>query len=68
MECEIKCEHCNRYIGKAYGSIIASIRCPNSSCKADNHIKIINSDQVADIKHKWLEAPQPPKKKQVEVS
>lgn len=68
MEIELKCKNCGRFLGKAYGSIIAEIRCSNSSCKAGNQFKIINGDISHDIRHKFVSLPQAPKKKEVEVS
>lgn len=64
---ELNCAHCGRYLGKAYGTIVADIRCPNSSCKAGNQIKIINGNND-DYRFKFSEPAQPPKKKEVEVS
>lgn len=68
MTTELKCQYCDRYLGKAYGTIVAEIRCSNSSCKGGNQFKIINGDNVADIRFKFVDTPQPPKKKEVEVS
>ena len=68
MERELRCKHCDRYIGKAYGTIVAELVCPNTSCKAGNQFKIINGDTVGDLRHKFLTLPKPPKKKAVEVS
>lgn len=63
MQHELKCYNCKRYLGTAYGTIIAEIPCGNSSCKAGNQIKIINGDNVADITHKFLTPPREPKTK-----
>lgn len=68
MNVDINCKHCKRYLGKAYGTVVAEILCSNTSCKAGNQIKIINADSEADIKHKFVTPAQEPKKKEVEVS
>lgn len=65
---ELNCNHCGRYLGKAYGTTLAEIICSNSSCKAGNQFKIINGDTTADFHHKFLDPAKPPKKKEVEVS
>lgn len=68
MEIDLTCDHCGRYIGKAQGTVIAEIICPNSSCKGGTQFKIINSDINADIRHKFTTPAKLPKKKEVEVS
>jgi hypothetical protein len=68
MERELKCKYCERYLGKSYGTIVAELKCSNSSCRATTHIKVINSDTVSDIRHKFLHPETEPKKKEVEVS
>jgi phage FluMu protein Com len=68
MELELRCKHCDRYIGKAFGTVVAELACPNSSCKAGNQFKIVNGDIASDIRHKFLTLPKAPKKKEVEVS
>lgn len=68
MQIDLKCKHCDRYLGKAYGTIIADLRCSNASCRAGNQFKIINGDVAADIRFKFIDLPKPPKKKEVEVS
>lgn len=65
---ELTCKDCGRYLGKAYGTIIAEIKCPNSSCKATTQFKVINGDTVSDLRFKFVDPPTPPKKKEVEVS
>ena len=39
---DIKCSECNRYLGKAQGTVVAQLKCPNSKCKATTNIKITN--------------------------
>lgn len=60
---EITCEHCGRYIGTAYGSVVAELKCGNSSCRATNQVKIVQGDPMKDITFKFANPPQPPKEK-----
>lgn len=53
---EIKCKECKRYLGKAYGTLIAEIKCSNSKCKIDNKIKIVTSQSdEQSIRYKFKE-------------
>lgn len=65
---DLKCKHCSRHLGEAHGSAIVTLICPNSSCKAENQIKIVSSDREKDLNFKFANAPRPPKTKEVEVS
>lgn len=65
---ELKCKDCGRHLGKAMGTIIAELNCPNSACRATTQFKIINGDIVSDLRFKFVDPPKPPKKKEVEVS
>lgn len=57
MMYEIHCKECKRYLGKAYGTLIAEIKCSNSKCKADNKIKVVTSDSdIKSIKFKFEES------------
>ena len=43
-EIEIRCKECSRHLGlKAIETIISQVRCPKSSCKALNNVKVVNS-------------------------
>lgn len=68
MEQDLLCKYCERYLGKAYGTVVAELKCSNSSCRATNHFKIIQADTAKDITHKFTKPEQQPKKKDVEVS
>lgn len=61
MERELNCKHCDRYLGKAIGSVVAEIKCSNTSCKATSQFKIVVNDLAHDIKAKFLTPEQPPK-------
>jgi uncharacterized Zn finger protein (UPF0148 family) len=66
---DITCKHCGRFLFKQMGSvIIEGLICPNSSCKAKLNFKIVSADQSKDIRHKFINAETPPKKKEIEVS
>lgn len=62
-ETELKCTHCNRYIGTAV-SIIGTLKCPSSSCKGETQFKIVEMDVSKAMHYKFKEAPKPPKKKE----
>lgn len=68
MEQELKCKDCGRHLGVANGTVVAELKCSNSSCKATTQFKIINGDIASDIRHKFAKPAQPPKQKVVEVS
>jgi len=59
---ELKCKSCGRLLGTSYGTIIAELKCSNSSCRATNQFKVINSDQDKDIRYKFLTKEILPKK------
>lgn len=51
---DIKCSSCNRYLGKAVGTVVATLKCANSSCKEDVNVKIVNTESSSkDIHHKF---------------
>ena len=58
----LTCKSCNRYLGEAHGTIVATIKCPNSKCKLDNQIKHVGSDRLVDIKYKFAAPEKLPKK------
>jgi phage FluMu protein Com len=64
MEQELTCKHCNRYLGKAFGSIVAELKCANSSCRGTTQFKIVQSDTLKDITHKFITPETPPKAKE----
>lgn len=68
MEQELKCKDCNRHLGTANGTVVAELKCSNSSCRATTQFKIINGDITKDIRYKFTTPAQPPKQKAVEVS
>lgn len=51
---ELKCKYCGRHLGKAYGTVVAELKCPNSDCRATTHFKIVHSDTTADITYKFI--------------
>ena len=49
MKHDIRCKHCNRYLGTAVGTvIIEGMPCPNSKCRAKLNIKVVDSDSTAE--------------------
>jgi len=51
---DIKCKHCDRWLGKTDQTLIATIKCSNSKCKLDNNIKIVNSNSSeAQLRYKF---------------
>jgi phage FluMu protein Com len=56
----LKCTHCGRHLGEVE-AIVGEIICSNSSCKAGNQFKILNSDETALITYKFAQPPKPPK-------
>lgn len=57
---KLECRHCGRYIGEAE-TIVAEIKCPNSSCRAGNQFKILSNAVLVDFK--FDHEPDPPKNK-----
>lgn len=55
MEKELKCDDCGRFIGKAYGTVVAELKCGNSKCKKMVQIKVIAADQSKDLRHKFVQ-------------
>jgi phage FluMu protein Com len=56
MEYKITCNACKRYLGTAYGTVIAEIKCSNSKCKEDNKVKITTSDSdTKSLRYKFKE-------------
>jgi phage FluMu protein Com len=54
---ELRCKHCNRYLGEAHGTIVATIKCSNSKCvegKAGVHFKYITTDRQKDMSYKFI--------------
>ncbi len=49
---ELRCTKCNRYLGEAHGTIVATLKCSNSKCKHDNQIKKVIVG-VHDLKYKF---------------
>lgn len=68
MEQELKCRACERHLGKAYGSIVAELKCSNSSCRATTQFKIVRGDVSKDISYRFTTKEVEPKKKEPEVS
>lgn len=60
---ELKCQYCERYLGKAHGTIIATLKCSNTSCKAENQFKIVEADISKSLTFKFTEEPAKPKEK-----
>ena len=56
---ELKCTHCNRYIGKAE-SIVGTLLCP--SCKGETQYKIISNKLEELYFYKFADKPKMPKK------
>lgn len=55
---DIKCTECNRYLGKADGTVVAELKCPNSKCKALVKVKITNEhSSESDTHYKFKENP-----------
>ena len=53
---DIKCKFCGRYLGRTDQTLIAVIKCSNSSCKKDNNIKIVNSKSTEEqLRYKFKE-------------
>ena len=63
METELKCEHCGRYMGKAYNTIVATLKCPNTSCKGETRFKIVTSDISKTLNYQFTDKPAQPKAK-----
>ena len=61
---DLKCKHCQRYIGKSHGTIIATLKCPNSSCKGETQFKIVEADVSKAFNFKFLEQPIAPKNRE----
>lgn len=59
---ELKCKHCDRYIGKVE-SIVGEINCPNTSCKAGNQFKVLTGDSAKLFRYTFDSEPKPPKEK-----
>jgi len=57
---EIRCGNCNRFMGEAHGTVVADMKCPNSSCKCMNHVKIISADPDHDRRFKFVEVDKKP--------
>jgi phage FluMu protein Com len=55
MQKEIRCDQCDRFLGKAYGTIVAEIKCSNSKCKKLVQVKSVSNDRVSDIRFKFPE-------------
>jgi len=53
MNNDLRCKECNRFLNlKPHGTIVMEVRCPNSSCKQWNKIKITNSNSsVEDLNY-----------------
>ncbi len=49
---ELRCSDCNRYMGEAHGTVVASLKCPNSSCKKINQVKKVVTGPH-DLKYKF---------------
>ena len=50
---EIRCPECDRFMGEAHGTVVADIKCNNSSCKNLGFIKIVTADSSpADVHFK----------------
>lgn len=60
---ELKCQYCERYLGKAYGTIVATLKCANSSCKGETQFKHVELDVSKSFNFKFTEAPAQPKEK-----
>lgn len=65
QEIELKCKHCERYLGKAFGNIIATLKCSNSSCRAETQFKNITADVEKAVTFKFLDKPAEPKAKEI---
>lgn len=60
---ELKCEHCQRYLGKSHGTIIATLKCSNSACKGETQFKHVDSDILKAITFKFTDKAAQPKEK-----
>lgn len=54
MERELRCKKCDRYLGKAHGTVVVELRC-SSSCKEVSNFKIVNGDIDSDLRFKFVE-------------
>ncbi len=50
-------------MGKAHGTIVATLKCPNSSCKGETQFKHVESDILKAITFKFTEKAAQPKEK-----
>lgn len=69
MKHDIRCKHCDRFLGSAVGTvIIEGMPCPNSSCRAKLNIKVVDSDSTMEqIKFQFSTPEVAPKSKAVAV-
>lgn len=45
---EIECD-CGRFMGIAYGEMIAELKCSDSRCKKLKQVKIVTTDSKAEL-------------------
>lgn len=64
MEYELKCMHCDRFLGKGYGTVVAELKCSNSACRGTTQFKRLQGDTLRDIRHKFATEPEAPKQKE----
>lgn len=62
MDTEIRCKECDRFLGMAHGTVVATIKCANSKCKADNQVKRVTGDRIFDLRYKFAKIEPKPKK------
>lgn len=62
MDRELRCTECDRFLGMAHGTVVATIKCSNSKCKLDNQVKVVTGDRSADLRYKFAKAEPKPKK------
>lgn len=52
---DLRCKDCDRYLNlKGIRTFIGIVRCPSSSCKAQNQVKVVNStSSEEDLRYKF---------------
>lgn len=67
-EKELRCKHCDRFLGMAYGDCIATIKCSNSRCKGETNFKFVTGDVSKMLHFEFPAEAKPPKEKAVSTS
>ena len=57
---KVTCKYCGRFLCEAE-SMVATIPCQNSACRAENQIKILTNDTL--VAYEFAQPPRPPKQK-----